>query len=58
MNGLEGYMLLMLVSSMLKVNFACFMEKGKSLIDDDEDLNMNENHSCVVRRIVGAIAKE
>ena len=34
------------------------MEKEKSLIDDDEDLNMNANLSCVVRRIVGALAKE
>ncbi|XP_049405047.1 uncharacterized protein LOC125868442 [Solanum stenotomum] len=41
-----------------RVNFACFMKKGKSLLDDDEDLNMNVNLSCVVRRIMGALAKE
>ncbi|KAG5595755.1 hypothetical protein H5410_036987 [Solanum commersonii] len=28
-----------------RVNFSCFMEKGKSLIDDDEELNMNVNLS-------------
>ncbi|KAG5619844.1 hypothetical protein H5410_005062 [Solanum commersonii] len=32
------------------VNFSCFMEKGKSLLDDDEDLNMNVNLSCVELR--------
>ncbi|XP_049372688.1 uncharacterized protein LOC125837645 [Solanum verrucosum] len=41
-----------------RVNFACFMKKGKSLLDDDEDLNMNVNLSCVVRRIMRALAKE
>ncbi|KAH0705915.1 hypothetical protein KY285_012228 [Solanum tuberosum] len=41
-----------------RVNFSCFMEKGKSLLDDDEDLNMNFKLSCVVRRIIGALAKE
>ncbi|KAK6780099.1 hypothetical protein RDI58_022283 [Solanum bulbocastanum] len=41
-----------------RVSFACFMEKGKSLVDDDEDLNMNANLLCVVRRIMGAFAKE
>ncbi|XP_049349487.1 uncharacterized protein LOC125814081 [Solanum verrucosum] len=41
-----------------RVNFACFMKKGKSLLDDDEDLIMNVNLSCVVRRIMGALAKE
>ncbi|KAG5599722.1 hypothetical protein H5410_031092 [Solanum commersonii] len=30
-----------------RVNFACFMEKGKSLVDDDEDLNINVNLSYV-----------
>ena len=40
------------------MDFACFMEKEKSLIDDDEDLNMNDNLSCVVRIIMGALAKE
>uniref|UniRef100_A0A3Q7G8L3 Reverse transcriptase domain-containing protein n=1 Tax=Solanum lycopersicum TaxID=4081 RepID=A0A3Q7G8L3_SOLLC len=34
------------------------MEKEKSLINNDEDLNMNANISCVVRRIVGALEKE
>ena len=40
------------------MNFACFMEKGKSLINYDEELNMNANLSCVVGRILGALAKE
>ncbi|KAH0667840.1 hypothetical protein KY285_029046 [Solanum tuberosum] len=41
-----------------RVIFSCFMEKGKSLLDNDEDLNMNVNLSCVVRRVMGALAKE
>ena len=41
-----------------RVNFACYMEKEKSLINDDEDLNMNANLSCVVRRFAGALANE
>ena len=34
-----------------RVNFSWFMEKVKSLINDDEDLNMNSNHSFVLRRL-------
>ncbi|KAH0751925.1 hypothetical protein KY290_005193 [Solanum tuberosum] len=41
-----------------KENFSCFMDKGKSLLDDDENLNMNANLSCVVGTIMGALAKE
>ena len=41
-----------------RVNFACFLEKGKPLLDDDDDLEVNTNLSCVVRRIIGALAKE
>ena len=40
------------------MNFASFMKKGKTLRQDNEDLNMNANLSYVVRRIVGALAKE
>ena len=40
------------------MNFSFFVKKGKSLIDDDEYLNMNANLSCVVRRFVGALANE
>lgn len=41
-----------------RLNFSCFMEQEKSLIDDNEDLNMNVNLSCVLRRIIVALAKE
>ena len=41
-----------------RVNFACFLEKGRPLLDSDEELKVNTNLSCVVRRIMGALAKE
>ena len=40
------------------MNFACFLENGRPLLDSDEELKVNTNLSCVVRRIMGALAKE
>ena len=34
------------------------MEKGNSLINDDEELSMNVNLSFFMRIIVGSLAKE
>lgn len=41
-----------------RLNFPLFVEKGKPLLDDDEDLKVNVNISYVVRRIMGALVQE
>ncbi|XP_055830845.1 uncharacterized protein LOC129899863 [Solanum dulcamara] len=40
------------------VNFPCLIEKGKPLLDDDDELEVNTNLSCVLTRIMGDFAKE
>lgn len=40
-----------------RVKFACFLEKGRTLLDDEEELMVNTKISYVMRRIRETFAK-